>query len=99
MNISNQHAVHFIAKNTSIEKYIKHGFLWRGHGSIETLHVMDCVAPLPKSEYLKLIQEPFFSGTSDKSAVLQMSPSSVQLVTAKLATREFWMVRFSPSGS
>lgn len=52
MNISNQHAVHFISKkkeNTSIEKYIKHGFLWRGHGSIETLHVMDHVAPLPES--------------------------------------------------
>ena len=47
-------------KNTSIEKYIKHGFLWKGHGSIETFHVMDHVAPLPKSEYLELIQEPFF---------------------------------------
>ena len=86
-------------KNTSIEKYIKHGFLWKGHGSIETFHVMDHVAPLPKSEYLELIQEPFFfSGTLDKSAILQMSPSSVQLVIAKLATRELWMVRFSPSG-
>ena len=47
-------------KNTSVEKYIKHGFLWKGHGSIETFHVMDHVAPLPKSEYLELIQEPFF---------------------------------------